>query len=68
MFGTRWKQKYNLFYVLAVIFGAVVSLNVVINIIDGVYALMAIPTMVSALLLAPQVMNEAKRYFRNLKK
>ncbi len=59
--------KYNLFYVIAVIFGAVVSLNVVINIIDGVYALMAIPTMVSALLLSPQVMKEAKRYFVSLK-
>ena len=67
LFGTRWQQKYNLFYVIAVIFGAVVSLNVVINIIDGVYALMAIPTMVSALLLSPQVMKEAKRYFANLK-
>ena len=67
LFGTRWQQKYNLFYVIAVIFGAVVSLNVVINIIDGVYALMAIPTMVSALLLSPQVMNEAKRYFTTLK-
>ena len=68
LFGTRWQQKYNLFYVIAVIFGAVVSLNVVINIIDGVYALMAIPTMVSALLLSPQVMKEAKRYFANLKR
>ena len=67
LFGTRWQQKYNLFYVIAVIFGAGVSLNVVINIIDGVYALMAIPTMVSALLLSPQVMKEAKRYFANLK-
>ena len=67
LFGTRWKQKYNLFYVIAVIFGSVVSLNVVINIIDGVYALMAIPTMVSALLLSPQVMKEAKRYFAHLK-
>jgi len=67
LFGTRWQQKYNLFYVIAVIFGSVVSLNVVINIIDGVYALMAIPTMVSALLLSPQVMKEAKRYFANLK-
>ena len=67
LFGTRWKQKYNLFYVIAVIFGAVVSLNVVINIIDGVYALMAIPTMVSALLLSPHVMKEAKRYFVSLK-
>ena len=68
LFGTRWQQKYNLLYVIAVIFGSVVSLNVVINIIDGVYALMAIPTMVSALLLSPQVMKEAKRYFANLKR
>lgn len=67
LFGTHWKQNYNLFYILTVIFGAVVSLKVVINIIDGVYALMAIPTMTSALLLSPKVRAEAKRYFQSIK-
>ncbi len=36
------------------------------SIIDGAYALMAIPTMTSALLLAPKVKAEAQRYFASL--
>jgi AGCS family alanine or glycine:cation symporter len=38
----------------------------VINIIDVAYALMAVPTMVSGFLLAPNVMKEAKGYFLRL--
>lgn len=50
-------------YVLAIVFGAVVSIDLVINIIDGMYALMAFPTMIGAILLAPKVMEAAKAYF-----
>jgi AGCS family alanine or glycine:cation symporter len=39
----------------------------VINIIDIAYALMAIPTMLSGIILAPKVMKEAKSYFARLK-
>ena len=35
--------------------------------IDGMYALMAIPTTVSAILLAPKVMEAARTYFAKLK-
>jgi AGCS family alanine or glycine:cation symporter len=38
-----------------------------INLIDGFFALMAIPTMMATLWMAPRVMKEAKRYFKNLK-
>ena len=39
----------------------------VINVIDVAYALMAVPTMVSGLILAPRVMAEAKSYFVRMK-
>jgi AGCS family alanine or glycine:cation symporter len=35
--------------------------------IDGFFAIMAIPTMIATLYLAPRVMKEARRYFMALK-
>jgi len=35
----------------------------VINIIDGMFAMMAIPTMTATILLAPKVMEATKDYF-----
>jgi len=67
LFGTKWKQAYNRFYILSLIFGAVVSIDIVINIIDGAFAVMAIPTMVSTILLSPIVMKEARIYFNKIK-
>jgi len=46
--------------------GSVVSLDIVINLLDGAYATMAIPTMVSTLLLAPKVKAVAMNYFARL--
>ena len=66
LFGTRWKQSYKFFYIIAAVFGATVSLGIVINLIDGMYAVMAFPTMISTLILAPRVMTEARRYFSTL--
>lgn len=63
LFGSHWKVNYNWFYVLSAIVGATVSISIVINLIDGMYAIMAIPTMVSTILLAPKVMKETRRYF-----
>jgi len=66
LFGSRWKASYNWFYILSTIFGATVSITIVINLIDGMYAIMAIPTMVSTILLAPKVMKETRRYFSTI--
>ena len=66
LLGSKWQKNYNWFYVISTIFGATVSISIVINLIDGMYAIMAIPTMVSTLLLAPKVMAEARRYFSTL--
>ncbi|HEX7015392.1 MAG TPA: alanine:cation symporter family protein [Cyclobacteriaceae bacterium] len=47
----------------SIIVGAVASLNSIISLMDAAFALMAVPTMVSGLLLAPRVKREARRYF-----
>jgi AGCS family alanine or glycine:cation symporter len=39
-----------------------------INLIDGVFALMAIPTMTATILLAPRVLKATKTYFNQLKR
>jgi len=67
LIGVPASKWYNYFYLLTIIFGAVVSMDLVINIIDVAYALMAIPTMVSGFVLAPKVMKEAKSYFSRMK-
>ena len=49
-----------------VIFGASVSVDVVFNVISGSYGLMALPTMVSTIILAPRVMVAARDYFSRM--
>jgi alanine or glycine:cation symporter, AGCS family len=63
LFGTRFESWYIWFYTGLIIVGAIASLRAVIGLIDGMYATMAIPTMVSSLLLAPKVRSAAKDYF-----
>ena len=61
--GARWQPLFRWFFVLAVIFGASVSIDVVFNLISASYGLMAIPTMVSSILLAPKVLAASRVYF-----
>jgi AGCS family alanine or glycine:cation symporter len=66
LFGTSKERFYMYAYMVLIIAGAVVSLEVVINLLDGMYATMAIPTMVSTLLLAPKVKKVAGAYFARI--
>ena len=66
LFGTRWKNAYNWFYVFTIVLASVASIDIAVNFVDSAYALMVIPTMISSFLLAPKVMKEAKRYFSTL--
>lgn len=66
LFGAKHQYLYNYFYLSMIVLGAVASLDAVIGLIDGMYAMMAIPTMVSALLLAPKVMEQSRIYFAKL--
>lgn len=61
--GAKWQPYFRWFFVVAVVFGATVSIDVVFNLISASYGIMAIPTMVSAIILAPRVLRAAERYF-----
>ncbi|MEL0644890.1 alanine/glycine:cation symporter family protein [Olleya sp. Ti.3.14] len=67
LIGDKHKHYYNYFYILSIILGSTTSLALMINLIDGVFALMAIPTMTATLILAPKVLKEAKAYFERMK-
>jgi AGCS family alanine or glycine:cation symporter len=64
--GVKNSKYFNYWYVILVVVGSVTSLAVVVSFIDFMYAVMAFPTMISAIYLAPKVIKEAKRYFAAL--
>lgn len=66
LIGADKQHWYNYFYVGSIIFGSVASIGAVIDLIDGMFALMAIPTMVSTILLAPKVKEAATSYFERI--
>lgn len=68
LFGTRYETAYIWFYVGLITLGSAASLKAVIGLLDGMYATMAIPTMISTLLLAPEVRSAARDYFDRLKR
>ncbi len=63
LFGAKYAGYYNYFFLLMLIVGALISLDVVVGVIDSAYALMAIPTMITLLILSPKVKREMKKYF-----
>ena len=67
LFGANSKFYYRIFYVLTLVLGSVLSLDLAVNIVDAMFALMAFPTMISALYLAPNINKEANRYFASIK-
>ena len=67
LFGAGSKFYYRIFYVLTLILGSVLSLDLAVNIVDAMFALMAFPTMISALYLAPSIKKEANKYFATIK-
>ncbi|WP_193161920.1 alanine/glycine:cation symporter family protein [Microbulbifer hainanensis] len=66
LFGNRFQGFYTVAYIALIVIGAVASLNAVNSIIIGMYAVMAVPTMVSTLLLAKRVNRAAHDYFTAL--
>ena len=52
--------------VFTLVIGSVLSLDLAVNIVDSMFALMAIPTMISALYLSPHIKKEAERYFSTI--
>ena len=63
LFGAEWGRIYDVFYLIMLFMGAVWSASMVVNLVDTAFALMALPNMIAALMLAPRVMAAARDYF-----
>jgi AGCS family alanine or glycine:cation symporter len=67
LFGASKVKYYTYFYLVTIVVGAVASLDFVVSLVDGMYAVMAFPNMIAALYLAPKVKAAAKDYFARMK-
>ena len=66
LIGAERQHWYNYIIVVMTVFASVVSLDAMIGLVDGAFAMMAIPTTVSTIILAPKVMQAARTYFNKL--
>lgn len=60
--GKRWTRYYRILYIGVVFLGTVINLTLVWNLADCMNALMAIPNLVSLLLLSGVLVRETKHY------
>ena len=67
LLGADRKHYYNYMYILSIILAVMTPFNMMLNLIDGAFALMAIPTMLATLIMAPRVTKEIKAYFKRIK-
>ncbi|REE01580.1 alanine/glycine:cation symporter family protein [Marinoscillum furvescens] len=67
LIGVKYASLFNYWYVALILVGSVATLRGVVAFIDLAYGLMAFPTMIGAIALAPKVMKAAKNYFSNVK-
>jgi AGCS family alanine or glycine:cation symporter len=67
LFGKKARLPMLGFYLFTIIVSSVVRMGDVINFLDIAFGLMAIPTILSSILLAPRVNQAAKIYFASLK-
>ncbi len=60
--GKRWTKVYRLIFIVCVYIGAVTQLDVVWNFADAANALMALPNLISVLLLSGIVVKETRKF------
>lgn len=60
--GKRWIKVYRVFWIIAIYIGSVMNLSLVWNLADGMNALMAIPNLISLLLLSNVAARETRKY------
>ncbi|TGV01636.1 alanine/glycine:cation symporter family protein [Flavivirga rizhaonensis] len=66
LIGAEKKHYYNYIYIVSIILAATTPFSMMLNLIDGTFALMAIPTMVATIIMAPRVVKEIKTYIRSV--
>lgn len=60
--GKRWVRCYRVFWVAGIYIGSVMNLSLVWNLADGMNAMMAIPNLISLLLLSGVAARETRKY------
>lgn len=65
LFGVRFIWLYRVVFVVMVLLGGFIELDMVWIIADIVNALMALPNLIALLVLSPVVIAETKKYFKN---
>ena len=66
MFGPRARVPMILYYLATIVISAIVELGDIINFLDIMFGMMAVPTILSTLLLSPRVMARAREYFATI--
>jgi AGCS family alanine or glycine:cation symporter len=55
VFGEKWIPAYRYVFIAFIFIGAIAQLNIVLNLSDAVYGLLAIPNMIACYMLLPKV-------------
>jgi AGCS family alanine or glycine:cation symporter len=61
----KYKKAYLYFYLASIVFGAVSSVSLVVDLIDLLYALMVLVNMPAVFYLAPKVKEALQNYRRD---
>lgn len=65
--GARLGRWHTLFFIATLVIFAVIPVGAAVGLCDLFYAMMAFPTMIAVIALAPQVKAETRRYFSGLR-
>jgi AGCS family alanine or glycine:cation symporter len=60
--GKQWVKGYRVIYIIAVFSGSVMNLTLVWNLADCMNALMAIPNLISLLMLSGILVHETRKF------
>lgn len=66
LFGSRARLPVLGFYLVTIVISATATISEIINFLDIAFGLMAIPTILSSILLAPRVNRAARAYFAKI--
>ncbi len=66
LFGYKFGSYYVYVYIVSLFVSSIWAQDVVINLLDTSFAMMAIPTLIGTLLLSPKVVRATKDYFRRM--
>ncbi len=65
LFGTKIIQPYRIMWIVAILIGAIIKLELVWTFADVLNGLMALPNLIALLLLSPVVFSKTRQYFSN---